>query len=604
MERPKSAKHNLERYKKSAYTNYKRNNRVSNNTSSQSSYLDNSSSTNTSFYFNNINNNTIQPNDTDLISTTPIEAQFVEDNGNLTPSALRRKEQRYQTSKSAFVGSISKLRPQSARHNLEKYRQDVLLEQQRKLQKLQLLQQQQQQVLSVTPNQMQQDINQIEPNNDIENNIVNANMFGDDDDDDDIDNLDGLLIREEDSSSDLDSNHSGSNKNLADPSKTNLKKSNKIKLTAINPNNNNNNNTQQTSTSLNKKSKLLARRTGGPTNPANPTNGANNLRLSAAKEHAQHANLPNKSASFNHYTTFRPTAVTTTYSTNPLQPSNNINSILVQQQQQQQQQQQCSSSLSNYGSNVVTLHPTSSNINFDNGAEIENQHLANTTAASTATNTTTTTATNSSSSSSSSTSSKNQQLLLQQQQVVHLNENESNLNGRQKQANDITSQELLNEWYKNDDEVDLRINNNNSSSYGEMERRRVLVQQQPIIHHQSSAQQRFNPAGKQSQSQQQIILANNNGRTSRFSDYSANSNIINTKSNNQNGYVIKEKSSVMDSWTKRNPALVAQNVLLKHKAELEKLSTSRNTNNSQASNASLLTTTNKYLLPDAKYFKK
>lgn len=604
MERPKSAKHNLERYKKSAYTNYKRNNRVSNNTSSQSSYLDNSSSTNTSFYFNN-NTTNIQANDTDLISTTPIEAQFVEDNGNLTPSALRRKEQRYQTSKSAFVGSISKLRPQSARHNLEKYRQDVLIEQQRKLQKLQLLQQQQQQVLSVTPNQMQQDINQIEP--DIENNLVvnTTNMFGDDDDDDDIDNLDGLLIREEDSSSDLDSNHSGSNKNLADPSKTNLKKSNKIKLTAINPNNN----TQQTS--LNKKSKLLARRTGGPTNPANPTNGANNnnnLRLSAAKEHAQLANLPNKSASFNHYTTFRPTAVTTTYSTNPLQPSSNINSILVQQQQQQQQQ--CSSSLSNYGSNVVTLHPTSSNINFDNGAEIENQHLANTTAASTSTNTTTTTtATNSSSSSSSSTSSKNQQLLLQQQQVVHLNEAESNLNGRQKQINDITSQELLNEWYKNDDEVDLRINNN--SNYGELERRRVLVQQQqPIIHHQNSAQQRFvNPPSKQSQSQQQqIILANNNGRTSRFSDYSANSNIINTKSNNQNGYVItKEKSSVMDSWTKRNPALVAQNVLLKHKAELEKLSTSRNTNNSQASNASLLTTTtttNKYLLPDAKYFKK
>ena len=99
-------------------------------------------------------------------------------------------------------------------------------------------------------------------------------------------------------------------------------------------------------------------------------------------------------------------------------------------------------------------------------------------------------------------------------------------------------------------------------------------------------------------------------------------------------FVGREKSSlIVDPWAKRNPTLVAQNVLLKHRAELEKLSNSRNTNNSQSSNVSNLITTgglaggglgggagggtastgailsnlngtSKYLMPDSKYAKK
>ena len=108
MERPKSAKFNIERmerYQKSAYPIAKRvNNKQISNKSQE--------------------NSESNAQNTDEINQS---------------SMTCRKEQRLLASKSAFVGSIH-LRPQSARHNLEKYRQDVYLEKQKKMEILQNLQ--------------------------------------------------------------------------------------------------------------------------------------------------------------------------------------------------------------------------------------------------------------------------------------------------------------------------------------------------------------------------------------------------------------------------------------------------------------------------------
>ena len=174
MERPKSAKHNAERSKKSAYANFKRINRALESQAPSGHHQS---------MYNTGGSDLLPPpnhvNDYDLISITPTannsnanyayhhqhgnQQAFVEIADSIV--IRQRKEQRFQTSKSAVVGgSIAKLRPQSARHNLEKYRQDVIIEQQRKLQKLQLLQQQQQQqqqVLSVTPNQDLGNVNRL-----------------------------------------------------------------------------------------------------------------------------------------------------------------------------------------------------------------------------------------------------------------------------------------------------------------------------------------------------------------------------------------------------------------------------------------------------------
>lgn len=94
MERPKSAKYNLERYREAT-------NRASKNSTTLDSQLA----------------------DEDL-------GNMIEDSPPPPPHQFTREE-RMQASKSAFV-----VRPQSARHNLAKYRQDVLNERQRKLEQL------------------------------------------------------------------------------------------------------------------------------------------------------------------------------------------------------------------------------------------------------------------------------------------------------------------------------------------------------------------------------------------------------------------------------------------------------------------------------------
>lgn len=101
MERPKSAKHNIERFKKSFYKSYKRN-----LTSRNVSALNDS-------FANDENDNNNSSSELDLVS----------------PSELirSRKEQRKMASKSAHAGTM-KLRPSSARHNLDKYRHDVMTE--------------------------------------------------------------------------------------------------------------------------------------------------------------------------------------------------------------------------------------------------------------------------------------------------------------------------------------------------------------------------------------------------------------------------------------------------------------------------------------------
>lgn len=128
MERPKSAKHNIERYKKSFYSNYKRNMTANRNLaySTNTNYSDNENN----IIYQNLKLKTANKNNNENLIMNDQDA-----NDHADSQIRSRKEQRMQMSKSAFAGSIAKLRPQSARHNLEKYRQDVLLEKQKNMQK-------------------------------------------------------------------------------------------------------------------------------------------------------------------------------------------------------------------------------------------------------------------------------------------------------------------------------------------------------------------------------------------------------------------------------------------------------------------------------------
>lgn len=167
------------------------------------------------------------------------------------------------------------------------------------------------------------------------------------------------------------------------------------------------------------------------------------------------------------------------------------------------------------------------------------------------------------------------------------------------------SQKLLNEWNRNDEEVELTIeklndfDTNNANQYIEYETTKNIL---------NNKSQKYPPRNSTSQ-KQQIILLNTAGRGSRLSDFSTNSNKLSSSNgpNNQNFMTREKSSSSMDPWTRRNPTLVAQNVLLKHRTELEQLHNNRHNNMSRQSNntsSNILATTNKYLLPDTKYYKK
>ena len=198
---------------------------------------------------------------------------------------------------------------------------------------------------------------------------------------------------------------------------------------------------------------------------------------------------------------------------------------------------------------------------------------------------------------------------------------------------DLVSQKLLSEWNRNDDEVELTIEklnefdtNNNKNGYNE-----YRSQQKPPYNGTGHNRRQHQHSRNSNQSQkQQIILLNNAGRTSRFSDQSSSTvnnssfyptstkasnvnthgssnnkalNATNLVSHNQQTLLNREKSSnSMDPWARRNPTLVAQNVLLKHRSELEQMHGNRQ--NGNVTTASMLATTNKYLLPDGKYLKK
>lgn len=385
MERPKSAKYNLERYKK-ASAHASRFNRAQ----------------------------------------------------NCSDAETHQAEVRYQASKSAYVG---RLRPKSARHNMDRYRQEAVAQEE----------------------------------------VVDA-------EEDDLDDLEGLLIGEEDSASELDS----------DSAET--RKKNKTKLLS--------------------RRVVNARLTVGPQIPLNT--------------------MPNKTSNLNTYTTFRPTAVTTNYSTSL---------------------------------KVVHLHPDKENESLDqtNGSI----------------NTTTTT---NSSSSSSSSSSKQLQPVLQE----HIDNTDKN---RFKNSHiEATSRDLLNDWLKKDDDVDLNVKNEHDD----------FVIDENLIY-----SSKYQKNAKSSRFARGPI----SGRTTR-SDYSTNSNFSHTKTSDSSAFYNREKSNLSDPWTKRNPTLIAQNVLLKHRAELEQISAANRANNtSRTSNTpSLLSHTtnntnngntfNRCLLPDTKYFKK
>lgn len=402
MERPKSAKYNLERYKK-ASAHASRFNRVQN---------------------------------------------YEDETGETRKNGL--EERRYQCSKSAYAG---RLRPKSARHNLEKYRQDALREQQLQISKTNV-------------------------NQDKEDTL--------DADEDEIDNLEGLLIGEEDSVSELDSD------SIA---------------------------TQETKKKSKNKAKLLSKR-------------AVNARLTVGPQVLLN-NLPNKNSNLNTYTTFRPTAVTTNYSTN------------------------------HNGLKVVHLHSDKENENLDQTNGSIN----------------TTTTTNSSSSSSTSSSKL--------QPVLHEHTDNTEKNRYKNSHNEATSRDLLNDWLKNDEEVDLNTKND-----------------QDVIDENFFYSSKYQKNIKTNRFAPGPV----SGRTTR-SDYSSNSSFSHTKTTESSAFFSREKSGMSDPWAKRNPALIAQNVLLKHRAELEQITANRANNNSRTSNTpSFLsqnaTTPNRCLLPETKYFKK
>ena len=526
MERPKSAKHNIERLRKSAYLNKLNliNNRHFNN-----------NSTNTNYTVVRSQDDNIDDYDDDL-----------DDDDYNSILTIRRKEQRLQASKSAYIGGLSaaKQRPQSARHNLDKYRNDILLEKQKKLELIQKIYNQQN-------NPYHDDVDAhhtmnvvTTPQDFIKNNETNNSveaMFPNDD----IDNLDGLLIREEeDSSSEHEADY------------IDYKSNNVLTMNKKSKQNN----------------KLLS-------NVIYPTN-INNIN------------------------------------------NNEIRSLLIQEKKQS------ISSLSNFTNTTLLQRPASGSTNTSNLIRTINTKIPSITtnlnkpkeeleATTTGLNTIDSAATNSSSSStcSSTSSSVTASSKLNQPQIIHLNQLSSNSNDSQtlKQTkltkNSLLSQELLNEWYKNDEEVDIRIEaTKNMPDYDSTD---YIEFDNTHLRNNTKNQQLQQRNVKSNLQKQSILLALNAGRTSRFSDYSScsnktslsNLNKINTKTN---GYLSRERTNnSMDPWTKRNPTLVAQNVLIKHRAELEQLA-ARHNSNSRASNHSglLATSNNKFVLPDTKYFKK
>ncbi len=534
------------------------------------------------------------------------------DQQQISNNNRRNLELRYQQCKSAYVGSVTAnlARPQSARHNLEKYRKDAILEHQRRLLQQQYEQQQQQ---KQQEEEQQMEIKQQQK----------TNSMNDDQQNDDLDSLEDLLIREdEDSSSECESLN---NENHA---------TNEI---SYNTNNNINNSkvqsnkAQQNKNTMNNKknSKLLALRNSTSTtlpggNGSNQQtkkasinslmNGSSSTINNNTSVNIVTTNSANSSSKFNQYTTFRPTAVTTTYQTptsttgvnhnNPL--SNNTNLIV---------NRQGSSTVGHPNrtvvrlvespSNTIVLYPaTRSNdvgeLNYEtriNETLMANNSNIQTQAQIGSANNSQPSSTTISSSSSSSTSSK-------QQKLIHLNKitNEhefTNIDDSNELINNNTNSNE-NEYNPNSDYIgDYNTNKNNiniNSSHNANARRRL--------------QNAYN-------SNTNVIL---NGRTSRFSDYSSQ-NIPSQPhqqqllQNGSGSYLLnRERSTVqVDPWQKRNPTLVAQNVLLKHKAELEQLaSASRNNNPSQISNLSNMipnsattTNSNKYLLPNNnKIYKK
>jgi hypothetical protein len=460
MERPKSAKYNIERVKKS------------------SNYLGTSKPTNITNHNNpTLRNKTKNNNDSDSNQYNVVV-------------------DRSQISKSAYI-----TRPQSARHNLDKYRQDVMIERQRKLNLITQL----------------DHLNNNNNNND--NNTQNNNIYDLLMDEDDLDKMDTLLINEAPDSSgntsgaessDADSNHSYSinHSNLVN-----------TKLQKLKPINNNqiNKKFSNTNNKINKNSKLLSKRNtgvvvgmGGLNDPEAPINHSTS---SLGSQQQQQQLFTNKSVKINQYTTFRPTAVTTSYSTSPLihhhhhnnnPPSLNNNQLLV---------------INNFNEQM-----SDTNIN----------------------------------SSSSSTSTNSSSSVKQQQ---HLNEN--------------TKKELLKEWLKNDDEVELEIasfdpTNTTSTAY-----------QKPFLRPKNN-NIAVNSASMLSKGSfnSSVSSSGHGGRVpSGYSDLANSFNTSNSNSSSNNNTALlmtttKERSmNLIDPWTKRNPHLVAQNVLLKHKAELDQFRT-------------------------------
>ena len=559
MERPKSAKYNIERVKKSStYLNSKRAAAM-------------------------VTTNLIQTSDGNAKS--PLQQQQILD--------------RFQQSKSAYIP-----RPQSARHNLDKYRQDVLVERERKLT---YSTQENGSHLIDDPNQMIQ-ISSTRPT------VNQAQIYDLFMNEDDLDKLDTLLIREDadSSSSDIESTQSSPTINNNNNNNANINTlNNKVKLKPVNnTRNTNQNNKSNNSNNKSKESKLLSKRhTGGGLDT--PTNS----------QQQTMQQLPNKSILLNQYTTFRPTAVTTNYSS--------------------------SSPLVDSHQTALNLHPVISNNNNNVSQDQLNDTLVGDDSNSTNTNNNITDCgsnninSSSSSTSTSSSSQKKQHLLVpsaDSNSITYDNINNST----------VKRDQLLKEWLKHDDEVELEIMTINphhgltrqpSSAFKNQEQPLKSLQQNRLANNGSSCNNNNN-----NNNNNYNFAGNNNinnRAVSRFSDHSSNSNASvkknsgnfntnnvsnnnnynNVNNNNMNLFQTKERTNLIDPWSKRNPSLVAQNVLIKHRAELEQLAASTANNNSQISNTlttvaghhsyggsshlhhQTTTATGKYLLPDNKYFK-
>jgi hypothetical protein len=589
MERPKSAKYNIERVKKSStYLNTSAKRQVSN--------LSNGSDENN-------NNNRPIPAQRTTIHTNIDTGGDVGDPQQVQQTLFDRQQQ----SKSAYIP-----RPQSARHNLDKYRQDVLVERQKKL--------------TIGGGEGNEDASgAVIPNTTaVVAAVVHdpAAIFDLLMDEDDMDKLDALLIREDadSSSSDIESNHSSLSNNTNPGNQSTINNNNNNNINAMNGNGggpqkmklkpvasnqiNNHNRSKKLNSGLsvseqlssvppsgnsnNRKSKLLAKRNTG-------SGGENN----------SHHQLANKSVLLNQYTTFRPTAVTTNYSSSPLGVSSASNN-----------------SNGHHQTTVITLHPVNGVIGNNNEMSgglndtlIGSEHTGSGHVGSggLAQNI------NSSSSSTSTSSSSKKHLLTASA------DSSSNGSGGKNEASSVKRDQLLKEWLKHDDEVELEIMTINPPGQGAV----VIPAGGNGSRQQMNSSKTYNYPPQQPQQNSRLNRAN-----SRFSDYSSNSNpassgsaFVNHTSSNSNGnnsnmnsFQTKERTNLIDPWTKRNPTLVAQNVLLKHRAELEQLAASRTANNtSQVSNASTTVgngvmygnhnhhhqqNASKYLLPDNKYYKK